>query len=162
MSLKSFVVVVAALVALFVFGLAGQACGGISDGAGFVRNIDSVLGAPKLKTDDVEIVDGGQTCVQGDLLVISSLQPCTYELKTFLDRRLVVPAAAATQGVRIEVRQEDLVTVKATFPGDDELSAFIERKRSLIFNTKTSLFTVVCMDLTAPPVVNECRLSLSD
>ncbi|MPZ48138.1 MAG: hypothetical protein GEU75_02305 [Dehalococcoidia bacterium] len=160
MSLKTFVIVVAVLVVLFVFGLAGQACGGISSGAGFVGSIDSVLGAPHLKTDDVDVVVGGQNCIQGDALVISRVQPCTYELKSWLDRRLVA-AAGVTQGVRIEVRQRELVTSKATFPPDDEIRAFIERKRSLLVKKETSVFTVVCIDLPAPPVINECRLPLN-
>ena len=162
MSLKTFIIVIGVIVLLFVFGLAGQACGGISSGAGFVSSIDDVVGAPKLKTEDVEPVVGGAGCAQGDQLVIRVNQPCTYELTTFLDRRLVVPASSATQGVRFEVRQEDLVTVKATFPGDDELNAFIERKRRQVVRTKTTMFTVACIDLPAPPVVAECRLQLED
>jgi len=159
MSLRSFVIVVGVLVLLFVFGLAGQACGGISSGTGFVSDIDSIVGAPSLTTDDIELVQGEPSCITGTALVIPARGSCTYELTTFLDRRLVVTPTPALSGFTVAVGQQGLVTVRATFP-DDELRAHIERKRSMVVNTELSLFTVSCL----PPLgnLNTCRLELAD
>ena len=159
MSLRSFVIVVGVLVLLFVFGLAGQACGGISSGTGFVSDIDSIIGVPELTTDDIELVQGEPSCISGTALVIPAGRSCTYELTTFLDRRLVVTPTPALAGFTVVVSQEDLVTVRATFP-EDELRAHIERKRSMVVNTELSLFTVGCVPTIG--VTNPCRLELGD
>jgi hypothetical protein len=163
MSLKTFVIVIAALVLLFVFGLGSAACGGLSSGTGIVDAASGLLGAPHLKTEDLRATNPSCIDAATNTLVVPTNSPCVYALddSVFLDRRLVLKDGV-TPNVQIQVKQEGLVTFKDTFPlpPGEEFRAFIERKRSMIIKKEPSLFTVTCTRVPPNPAPVVCRFPL--
>lgn len=163
MSLKTFVIVIGALVALFVFGLAGSACGGLSSGTGLVDAASGLLGAPHLEAKDLKAANPACLDVTGNALVFpANVTLCTYDLddSVSVDRRLVLRDGFSPAAVQVEVKQQGLPTFKKAFPlkpDEEEFRAFIERKRSKIVNKEPSTFTVKC---TRVPLTQPCRLPL--
>ena len=161
MSLKTFVIVVGVLVALFVFGLAGRASGGLSSGTGIVDAASGLLGAPHLKAEDLVAVNPGCIDLTNNTLVIPSGGQCVFDFKDSvdLDRRMVL-RDGVTPGAQVRVKQEGLPTYKDSFPlpAGEEFRAFLERKRSKIINKEPSTFSVACTRV--PPNAQPCRLPL--
>lgn len=161
MSLKTFVIVVGVLVALFVFGLAGQASGGLSSGTGVVDAVSGILGAPHLQAKDLRAANPACLDVANNTLVIPGGGTCAFDFgdSVNLDRRMVL-RDGVTPGVEIRVKQEGLPTYKDTFPlpPGEEFRAFLERKRSNIFSKEPSPFTVSCVRV--PPSPQSCRFPL--
>ena len=163
MSVKTFAIVVGVLVALFVFGLAGSACGGLSGGTGIVDAASGLLGAPHLKAKDLRAVDPACIDLPNNTLVVPTNRPCVFDFddSVNLDRRMVL-RDGVTPNVQIQVRQEGLPTYKDNFPlpAGEEFRAFLERKRSKIINKEPSTFSVACVRVPPNPAPITCRFPL--
>jgi hypothetical protein len=162
-SLKTFVIVIGALVVLFVFGLAGTACGGLASGTGFVDDLGGLLGAPHLEAGDLRATNPACLDALANTLVVLSGTTCTYQLddSVFLDRRLVLKDGVTPLNVQIQVKPDGLPLVKKGFPlpPGEEFRVFIQRKRKLIIKKEPSGFTVACTKQPTLPAM-PCRLPL--
>ena len=81
MSLKTFVIVIGAVVVLFVFGLAGTAYGGLSSGAGFVDDSAVCSAHPTSKPATNGATNPACVDVAANALVVAIGTTCSFELQ---------------------------------------------------------------------------------